>query len=65
MAQQLRQIAGTCYDKECPKVFADGEDHVVVQGPLVTVKAVRDGEGLVRIPARYLIDAARVLEQPG
>jgi hypothetical protein len=55
--------AGCSYDN-CPRVWEDGED-VVIRGDLVdqATASRQDGEGVVRLPAAMVLEAAERLRQ--
>lgn len=56
----LIKIAGDCKDDDCPTVFATGRGTVAVQGYTVEM-ATPDGESVVEIPVKLLLEAARAL----
>lgn len=59
----MEQLSGCNYDN-CPGMWRDG-DQVVVRGDLVdqATKARQDGEGVVRLPAEMVLEAAERLRQ--
>lgn len=59
---QLRKLAGTCEDDECPTVYLSDRGTVVVQGYTVSHGlSLADDEHAVEIPAALLRMAAEGL----
>ena len=56
----MRVIAGSCPNGNCPKIVDLGTGEVDVQGDLVDA-ATPAGEGIVRLPASYILEAADAL----
>lgn len=60
---QLRKLAGTCDDDECPTVYLSDRGTVVVQGFTVTRGlSLADDEQAVEIPADLLRRAVEGLD---
>jgi hypothetical protein len=59
----MQQLSGCSYDN-CPGMWRDGET-VVIRGDLVDQEttARQDGEGVVRLPAAMVLEAAERLRQ--
>lgn len=56
----LVKIAGDCKDDDCAAVFATDRGTVAVQGYTVD-RVTPDGESVVEIPVKLLLEAARAL----
>jgi hypothetical protein len=59
--RKIAQPDGCSYDN-CPGMWEDG-DQVVVRGDLELTVSRQDGEGVVRLPAAMVLQAADRLRQ--
>jgi len=60
----MQKLSG-CSADNCPGMWLDHDGSVVVRGDLVdqATKSRQDGEGVVRLPASMVAEAARLLPQ--